>query len=173
MKDIKIKPAEKTPRVLTQAAKSPKELARNSAIQMKSQAQGIAEHSPPINETPEQYASNRIEDSTEQTAHRTGQELSDRGKQLINKQREKLKFNRESRRGTDYRSSSSFESNSFRTGKNRAQHTAKQARQTGQNTKQTVKTVDKTIKTAEYTVKTTQVKEFTALPIKNHIDLRA
>ena len=156
MKDIKTKPAERTFRVLAQAVKSPKKLAKNSAIQIKAQAQEIAEYSPLAHEAPEQYATNRVEQSGERTVHHAGQDISDRGKQLIKKQRKNLQLNREAKRGTDYRSSSSFDINAFNTGKNRVQHTNQQARQANQSAKQTVKKVKKTIKTTERTAKTTQ-----------------
>ena len=78
MKDVKTKSSTKTPRILTDTARAPKELARKSIIESKEKAKEVAERQQPngeaADESPEQYAENRIEQTAEETVHRTGDE---------------------------------------------------------------------------------------------------
>ncbi len=173
MKDIKIKKAGSAPRILSSEARTPKELARNAAFSAKEKALESAERQQPQSESPEQYAENRLERTTDDTVHRTGQEVQHRGKQLARKVREAHKQHG-FERGTESRSSSSSGSNAYRAGQERVRHTAQSARRAAQNArytgqsarqttqtakatgKGTVKTVQKTVKAARSTVKSGQ-----------------
>lgn len=157
LKDIKTKSSEKAPRILSDAARAPKEFTQRSIFSAKEEAQEIAEQQHPQGESPEQYAENRIERSAGDTVNRTGQEVHKRGKQLAEKTREAHKQHTEFYRGTENRSSFSSEGNAYRSGNERVRHNAQSARRTAQNTKRaakgTVKTAQNTVKTAKRTVK--------------------
>jgi cell wall-associated NlpC family hydrolase len=166
MKDIKTKTSGSAPRTLSSAARAPKELARNAAFSAKEKAMDAAERQQPQNESPEQYAENRLERTTDDTVHRTGQEVQQRGKQLARKVREAHK-QRGFERGTESHSSSSSRSNAYCAGQERVRRTAQNARYSGQTAKQstqtakaagkgTVKTVQKTVKAARGTIKSGQ-----------------
>lgn len=142
----------------------PRELLHKSIEQTYKNAQEAAEYSQPMGESPEQYAENRLERTTDDTVHRTGREVQHRGKQLAQKVRETHKQKREIERGTGSRSSSSSGSNAYRAGRERARHTAQgahrtaqNARYSGQSAKQTTQTAEAagkgTVKTAQKTVK--------------------
>jgi hypothetical protein len=165
LKDIKTKPVERTPRMLSDAARAPKELARKAIIQTKEKTHEIAEQHQPASESPDQYAENRIGRTADDAVHRAGQEVGKRGKQLVQKAREAHKRKAGFERGTGNRSSSASESSAYRAGKERVQHnaqstrrTTQNARYTGQSARQAVhsaKTTAKgTVKTARHTVKT-------------------
>jgi len=169
MKDIKTKSSGGAPRTLSDTAHAPKELARKTALSAKENAREASERQQPQNESPEQYAENRLERAADDTVHRARQEIQHRGKQLVRKAREANK-QRGSERGTENRSSFSSESNAYRAGKERVRHNAQSTRRTAQNaqnagrttrqtahaTKGTVKTAKKTVKTARHTVKAGQ-----------------
>ena len=72
MKDIKTRSSEKTLRILTDAARAPRELARKSLIESKEKVKEAAERRQPQDESPEQYAENRIEQTAEEAVHRAG-----------------------------------------------------------------------------------------------------
>ena len=169
MKNIKTKLLEKTPRELSLSARIPKELLHKSITQMQENARETAERQQTQNESPEQYAENRIEHTADDAVHRAGWEAQKRGKQLVKKTREVHK-QRGSERGTENRSSFSSESTAYRSGKERVRHNAQSTRRTAQNAqnaeqsarktahtaKGTVKTAQKTVKTTRHTVKAGQ-----------------
>ena len=83
MKDIKTRSSEKTLRILTDAARAPRELARKSLIESKEKVKEAAERRQPQDESPEQYAENRIEQTAEEAVHRAGDEASYQGRRII------------------------------------------------------------------------------------------
>ena len=85
MKDIKTKSTDRAPRLMTDAARAPKELMRRSFISAKEQAKEAAERQQPQSEQPEQYAEERVERAADDAAHNVGDELLYRGKQLARK----------------------------------------------------------------------------------------
>lgn len=85
MKDIKTRSSEKTLRILTDAARAPRELARKSLIESKEKVKEAAERRQPQDESPEQYAENRIEQTAEEAVHRAGDEASYQGRRIIQK----------------------------------------------------------------------------------------
>lgn len=158
MRDIKIKPTDCTPRVMTDAAQAPKELMRRSFISAKEQAKDAAERQQPQSEQPEQYAEERVERTADDAAHYIGDELLYRGKQLAGKANGLRKQHREAQRGTGQnRSSFHSESNAARQGRDRVRQTAQSSRRAQQASQQTVKQSANTAKTAaKGTVKTAQ-----------------
>jgi hypothetical protein len=160
LKNIKTKPTDNTPREHPQSAKIPKELSHKSVDLTFKNAQEAAEYSQPIGESPDQYAENSIEHKANGTAHRVGQEVQHRGKQLAQNIRETHKQKCEFERGTGSRSSFSSGSNAYRAGQEHARHSGQAVKQTTQTAKAagkgTVKTAQRTVKAARTTVKSGQ-----------------
>ena len=172
MRDIKERPTDRTPRVMTNAVRAPKELARRSLLSAKEKAQETV--APQQRDgSPTEYAESRVERTGEDVVRRTGQELTDRGKQLTRKASDARKQYKEAKqRGTEQnRSSFHSESNATRQGRERvrqsvqssrrvqqaSQRTAKQSVKTTMTVeKGTVKTAQRSVKTAQYTVKTAE-----------------
>lgn len=166
LRDIKEKPPDRTPRIMTNTVRVPKELARRSLLSAKEQAQETAAPQQ-RDESPTEYAESRVERTAEDTIHRTGQELTDRGKQLARKANDARKQYREAKqRGTEQpRSSfSSPENSATRQGRERVRHSAQSSHRARQASRQTAKQGTKaaktatkgTVKTAQRTVKTAQ-----------------
>lgn len=158
MRDIKERPTDRTPRVMDSAARAPKELARRSILSAKEQAQETAAPQQ-RDESPTEYAESRVERTGEDVARRTGQEVTDRGKQLARKANDARKQYKEAKqRGTEQtRSSFHSESNVTRQGRERVRQTAQSSRRAQQASQQTIKQSAKTAKTAtKGTVKTAQ-----------------
>ena len=179
MRDIKERPTDRAPRLMTDAARAPKELMRRSFISAKEQAKEAAEQQQPQSEQPEQYAEERVERAADDAAHYIGDELLYRGKQLAGKANGLRKQHREAQRGTEQnRSSFHSESNVTRQGRERVRQSVQSSRRVRQASRRTVKqsantakiatkgtvktaqrtvkTTKQTVKTAEKTVKTTQ-----------------
>ena len=119
MKDIKTKSTDRAPRLMTDAARAPKELMRRSFISAKEQAKEAAERQQPQSEQPEQYAEERVERTADDAAHNVGDELLYRGKQLARKANDLRKQCKEAQRGTEQNRSSfsSPDSNATRQGR--------------------------------------------------------
>ena len=173
MKDIKTKQTNDSPRVMTDAARAPKELARRSLLSAKEQAKEVAERQQPQGEQPEQYAEERVERTADDAAHRAGGEAVHRGKQLARKANDLRKQHKEAQRGTEQNRSSfsSSEGSAARKGRERVKRgfqSSRRAQQASQQTakhgakttktaaKGTVKTAQRTVKTAQHTVKTAE-----------------
>lgn len=172
MKDIKTKSTDRAPRLMTDAARAPKELMRRSLISAKEQAQETAA-TQQQGESPAEYAEDRIERAAEDAVWRTEQYVIQCGKRLAKKANEARKQYKEAQRGTEQNRSSFFpsESGSVRQRRQRvkrslqssrgvqqaSQHTAKQSVKTTMTVaKGTVKTAQRSVKTAQYTVKTAE-----------------
>lgn len=125
MRDIKERPTDRTPHVMDSVARAPKELARRSLLSAKEQAQETAAPQQ-RDESPTEYAESRVERTGEDVARRTGQEVTDRGKQLARKANDARKQYKEAKqRGTEQtRSSFHSESNVTRQGRERVRQTA-------------------------------------------------
>lgn len=171
MKDIKIKESGGAPRVLDSAARAPKELMRRNLISTKKQAEQTAA-SEQYDESPVEYAGNRVERATEDTAHHAGEQAKQTVKKTVQKANDTRRLRKETRQyadgGTEYpRSSFSSESSATRQGRERAsqnyqrtrraQQTSRQTAQHGiRTTKTTAETTQQTAKAAKGTVKTAQ-----------------
>ena len=181
MRDIKTKQTDNAPRVMTDAARAPKELARRSLLSAKEQAKEAAERQQTQSEQPEQYAEERVERTADDAVHRAGDEAVHRGKQLARKASDLRKQHKEAHRGTEQNRSrprapslspeakftssfSSPESSAALQGRERVKRSFQSSRRARQASQQTVKqgvkttkTVAKdTVKTAQRTVKTAQ-----------------
>lgn len=181
MRDIKTKSTERTPRVMTDAARAPKELARRSLLSAKEQAKEAAERQQTQSEQPEQYAEERVERTADDAVHRAGDEAVHRGKQLARKASDLRKQHKEAHRGTEQNRSrprapslspeakftssfSSPESSAALQGRERVKRSFQSSRRARQASQQTVKQGVKTtktvakgmVKTSQRTVKTAQ-----------------
>lgn len=181
MRDIKTKQTDNAPRVMTDAARAPKELARRSLLSAKEQAKEAAERQQTQSEQPEQYAEERVERTADDVAHRAGDETVHRGKQLARKASDLRKQHKEAHRGTEQNRSrprapslsseakftssfSSPESSAAHQGRERVKRSFQSSRRARQASQQTVKQGVKTtktvakgmVKTAQRTVKTAQ-----------------
>lgn len=173
MKDVKTRSSTKTPRILTDTARAPKELARKSIIESKEKAKEVAERQQPQDESPEQYAENRIEQTAEETVHRAGDEASYQGRRIIQKakdaKRSKDSFeqqsNPSSRSSTDggatqqsntttARGSAANQTNAYRAGRERVIQNAQTSRQAARSVQQTAQNAERTASTARKAVKT-------------------
>lgn len=173
MKDIKTRSSEKTLRILTDAARAPRELARKSLIESKEKVKEAAERRQPQDESPEQYAENRIEQTAEEAVHRTGDEASYQGRRIIQKakdaKRSKDSFeqqgNPSSRSTTNggraqqssataTRGSTANQTNAYRAGRERVIHNAQTSRQAARSVQQTAQNAERTASTARKAVKT-------------------
>lgn len=176
MKDIKTRSSKKTLRILTDAARAPRELARKSLIESKEKVKAAAERRQPQDESPEQYAENRIEQTAEEAVHRTSDEASYQGRRIIQKtkkaKRSKDIFEQQgtppSRSTTNggmaqqssataTRGSTANQTNAYRAGRERAIQNARSLRQTARSTRYTAKpaqTAERTASTAHKAVKT-------------------
>lgn len=176
MKDIKTRSSEKTLRILTDAARAPRELARKSLIESKEKVKEAAERRQLQDESPEQYAENRIEQTAEEAVHRAGDEAFYQGRRIIQKA-EKAKRSKDifeqqgtppSRSTTNggraqqssaaaTRGSTANQTNAYRAGRERVIQNARSLRQTARSTRYTAKpaqTAERTASTAHKAVKT-------------------
>ena len=176
MKDIKTRSSEKTLRILTDAARAPRELARKSLIESKEKVKEAAERRQLQDESPEQYAENRIEQTAEEAVHRAGDEAFYQGRRIIQKA-EKAKRSKDifeqqgtppSRSTTNggmaqqssaaaTRGSTANQTNAYRAGRERVIQNARSLRQTARSTRYTAKpaqTAERTASTARKAVKT-------------------
>ena len=173
MKDIKTRSSEKTLRILTDAARAPRELARKSLIESKEKVKEAAERRQPQDESPEQYAENRIEQTAEEAVHRASDEASYQGRRIIQKakdaKRSKDSFeqqgNPSSRSTTNggraqqssataTRGSTANQTNAYRAGRERVIHNAQTSRQAARSVQQTAQNAERTASTARKAVKT-------------------
>lgn len=176
MKDIKTRSSEKTLRILTDAARAPRELARKSIIESKEKAKEAAERQQPQDESPEQYAENRIEQTAEEAVHRASDEASYQSRRIIQKakkaKRSKDIFEQQgtppSRSTTNggraqqssaaaTSGSTTNQTNAYRAGRERVIQNARSLRQTARSTRYTAKpaqTAERTASTARKAVKT-------------------
>lgn len=173
LKDIKTRSSEKTLRILTDAARAPRELARKSLIESKEKVKEAAERRQPQDESPEQYAENRIEQTAEEAVHRASDEASYQGRRIIQKakdaKRSKDSFeqqgNPSSRSTTNggraqqssataTRGSTANQTNAYRAGRERVIHNAQTSRQAARSVQQTAQNAERTASTARKAVKT-------------------
>lgn len=169
MKDIKTRSSEKTLRILTDAARAPRELARKSLIESREKVKEAAERRQPQDESPEQYAENRIEQTAEEAVHRASDEASHQGRRIIQKakktKRSKDIFEQQgtppsrstTNGGRAQQSSAANQTNAYRAGRERVIQNARSLRQTARSTRYTAKpaqTAERTASTARKAVKT-------------------
>jgi len=153
---------------LTDTARAPKELARKSILESKEKAKEVAERQQPQDESPEQYAENRIEQTADETVHRAGDEISYQGRQVIQKakdaKRHKDSFQQQNNTAshtegsaaqpnqpTAMRGNTANQSNAYRAGRERVIRNTQTTRQTARNVQQSARSAQQTAQTAERT----------------------
>lgn len=128
-----------------------------------------AERRQPQDESPEQYAENRIEQTDEEAVHRASDEASHQGRRIIQKakktKRSKDIFEQQgtppsrstTNGGRAQQSSAANQTNAYRAGRERVIQNARSLRQTARSTRYTAKpaqTAERTASTARKAVKT-------------------
>ena len=160
MKEVKTKESGHAPKVLTDTAKAPKELAKRSMLQAKERAKNASQRpETQQDDSPDRYAENRVEQTSEVIAHKT----VEGGKNTVRKANDIRK------QVNEIRKQKSSQTNSYKAGRERVvrnsqRRTVKQATTNARNAanatkataKGTVKTAKHTVKAAEKTVKTAQ-----------------
>lgn len=173
MKDVKTRASTSKPRILTDMARAPKELARKSIIEAKEKAKDVAERQQPQDESPEQYAENRIGQTAEETVCRAGDEVSYQSRQAIEKikdaKRNKDRFQQSDTTTTHTENSKTAQSsdtastpnvpnqtNAYRAGRERIIENVQTLRQTARSTRYTAKSAQQTAQSAEHTATATK-----------------
>lgn len=149
MRDIKTGNTDRSPRVMNNAARAPKELARRSLISSKKRAEETIVKSDD-SESPTQYAENRIGEKTKSAADRVKQNTVQGGKRFARKMSD---IRRQKKQAT--KNAQNIEKTTKGAAK-ATQKTANTARTSIKTAQQTVKSARAGVKTAQRTVKTAQ-----------------
>lgn len=153
MRDIKTRNTDRSPRVMNNAARAPKELARRSLISSKKQAEETIVKSDD-SESPTQYAENRIGEKTKSAADRVKQNTVQGGKRFARKMSDIRRKKKQA-----MKSAQNVTKNTQKAAKETAkatQKTARAARTSVKTAQRTVKATRAGVKTAQKTVKTAQ-----------------
>lgn len=149
MRDIKTRNTDRSPRVMNNAARAPKELARRSLISSKKQAEETIVKSDD-SESPTEYAENRIGEKTKSAADRVKQNTVQGGKRFARKMNDMRRKKKQA-----MKSAQNVTKNTQKAAK-ATQKTAKAARTSVKTAQRTVKATRAGVKTAQKTVKTAQ-----------------
>lgn len=139
MRDIKTRNTDRSPRVMNNAARAPKELARRSLISSKKQAEETIVKSDD-SESPTQYAENRIGEKTKSAADRVKQNTVQGGKRFARKMSDIRRKKKQA----------------MKSAQNVTKNTQKAARGTAKATQKTARAARTSVKTAQKTVKATR-----------------
>lgn len=153
MRDIKTRNTDRSPRVMNNAARAPKELARRSLISSKKQAKETIVKSDD-SESPTEYAENRIGEKTKSAADRVKQNTVQGGKRFARKMNDMRRKKKQA-----MKSAQNVTKNTQKAAKGTAkatQKTARAARTSVKTAQRTVKATRAGVKTAQKTVKTAQ-----------------
>lgn len=153
MRDIKTRNTDRSPRVMDNAARAPKELARRSLISAKNQAEETIMHSD-TGESCTEYAENQIGEKTKSAADRVKQNTVQGGKRFARKMNDIRRKKKQALKSTK-----NIVNNTGKTAKGAAKATQKNARAARTSVKTAQRTVKATrsgVKTAQKTVKTAQ-----------------
>lgn len=153
MRDIKTRNTDRSPRVMNNAARAPKELARRSLISSKKQAEETIVKSDD-SESPTQYAENQIGEKTKSAADRVKQNTMQGGKRFARKMNDMRR-----KKNQALKSTQNTAKNTEKAAKGAAkatQKTANAARTSVKTAQRTVKATRAGVKTAQKTVKTAQ-----------------
>ena len=153
MRDIKTRNTDRSPRVMDNAARAPKELARRSLISAKNQAEETIMHSD-TGESCTEYAENQIGEKTKSAADRVKQNTVQGGKRFARKMNDIRRKKKQALKSTK-----NIVKNTGKTAKGAAKATQKNARAARTSVKTAQRTVKATrsgVKTAQKTVKTAQ-----------------
>lgn len=153
MRDIKTRNTDRSPRVMNNAARAPKELARRSLISSKKQAKETIVKSDD-SESPTEYAESQIGEKTKSAADRVKQNTVQGGKRFARKMSDIRRKKKQVLKSTK-----NIVKNTGKTAKGAAkaiQKTANAARTSVKTAQRTVKATRSGVKTAQKTVKTAQ-----------------
>ena len=153
MRDIKTRNTDRSPRVMDNAARAPKELARRSLISSKKQAEETIVKSDD-SESPTEYAENRIGEKTKSAADRVKQNTVQGGKRFARKMNDMRRKKKQA-----MKSAQNVTKNTQKAARGTAkatQKTARAARTSVKTAQRTVKATRAGVKTAQKTVKTAQ-----------------
>ena len=96
MKEIKTRETNNAPRILSDSARAPRELAKRSILEAKEKAKSVAQgESSQYSETPEQYASDKVEQTAETAAYRTAESGKDLARRSVREIRERVNGRKE------------------------------------------------------------------------------
>lgn len=153
MRDIKTRNTDRSPRVMNNAARAPKELVRRSLISSKKRAEETIVKSDD-SESPTEYAENRIGEKTKSAADRVKQNTVQGGKRFARKMNDMRRKKKQA-----MKSAQNVTKNTQKAAKGTAkatQKTARAARTSVKTAQRTVKATRAGVKTAQKTVKTAQ-----------------
>ena len=153
MRDIKTRNTDRSPRVMNNAARAPKELARRSLVSSKKQAEETIVKSD-YSESPTEYAENRIGEKTKSAADRVKQNTVQGGKRFARKMNDMRRKKKQA-----MKSAQNVTKNTQKAARGTAkatQKTARAARTSVKTAQRTVKATRAGVKTAQKTVKTAQ-----------------
>lgn len=147
MKEVKTKKSGNTPKILTDTAKAPKELAKRSMLQAKEQARSASQRpETQQDDSPDRYAENRVEQTTEAIAHKT----VEGGKNTVRKANDIRKQVNEIRKERKSSQTNSYKAGRERVVRSSQRRTVKQATANARNTAKATKATAKgTVKTAK------------------------
>ena len=151
MKEVKTKESGNTPKVLTDTAKAPKELAKRSMLQAKERARNASQRpETQQDDSPDRYAENRVEQTSELIAYKT----VEGGKNTVKKANDIRKKVNEIRKEKNTSQTNSYKAGRERAVRSSQRRTVKQAATNTRNAAKTTKATAKgTVKTAKHTVK--------------------
>ena len=154
MKEVKTKESGNAPKVLTETAKAPKELAKRSMLQAKERARNASQRpETQQDDSPDRYAENRVEQTSELIAYKT----VEGGKNTVKKANDIRKQVNEIRKEKNTSQTNSYKAGRERAVRSSQRKTVKQATTNTRNAAKTTKATAKgTVKTAKHTVKTAE-----------------
>lgn len=156
MRDIKTRNTDRSPRVMNNAARAPKELVRRSLISSKKQAEETIVKSDD-SESPIAYAENRIGDKTKNAAGRVKQNTVQGGKRFARKMGDiRRKKKRTMRNDQNAEKVAKGATKATQKTASTARTNIKTAQRTVKSARAGVKTAQRTVKTAQQAAKATQ-----------------
>lgn len=156
MRDIKTRNTDRSPRVMNNAARAPKELVRRSLISSKKRAEETIVKSDD-SESPTEYAENRIGEKTKSAADRVKQNTVQGGKRFARKMSDmRRKKNQVLKNTQNTGKTAKGAAKATQKTANAARTSVKTAQRTVKATRSGVKTAQKTVKTAQQAAKATQ-----------------
>lgn len=156
MRDIKTRNTDRSPRVMNNAARAPKELARRSLISSKKQAEETIVKSD-YSESPTEYAENRIGEKTKSAADRVKQNTVQGGKRFARKMSDIRRQKKQATKNTpNIEKATKGAAKATQKTANTARTSIKTAHQTVKSARTGVKMAQRTVKTAQQAAKATQ-----------------
>lgn len=156
MRDIKTRNTDRSPRVMNNAARAPKELVRRSLISSKNKAEETIMKSDD-SESPIAYAENRIGEKTKNAAGRVKQNTVQGGKRFARKMSDIRRQKKQATKNTpNIEKATKGAAKATQKTANTARTSIKTAHQTVKSARTGVKMAQRTVKTAQQAAKATQ-----------------